>query len=76
MPPLVVEIEPSNDNNPVVTLAASRLDHNETSLSTLIFQGLTLSDGDDSPCNQQFLVAAQVLVETVADDSNNDILMV
>lgn len=76
MPPLVVEILPSNDNSPIVTLTASELDHNETAPPILIFQGLTIADFDDTPCNQQLLVAAQVIVETVAPDSSQENLMV
>ncbi len=78
MPPLVVVVQPSNDNPPSVTLATGEVLRIETSppTSTMLFSGLTILDRDDSPCNQQLLAAAQVVIETVAEDSDNDILEV
>lgn len=75
-PPLIVSVVPINDNRPVVTLATSQLSRNETAPPILVFQDLTLSDFDYTPCNPQGLVAARVLVETIAKDSNSDILAV
>lgn len=71
-----MEITPTNDNSPVLTSPIWQVDRSETSPPTLVFEELTISDLDDSPCNQQFLVAAQVAVVMVAADSAYDVLMV
>ena len=71
-------VQPSNDNSPSITLTTREVLRIETSppTPTLLFPGLAISDEDDSPCNQQLLAAAQVVIETVAGDSDSDILEV
>lgn len=69
-------IVPSNDNRPVVTLAETQLSKNETAPPILAFQDLTLSDLDYTPCTLQSFVAARVVVETIANDSDSDFLAV
>lgn len=71
-----MNLSATNDNVPVVTLTTSQAELNETGPPVLVFPDLGLSDSDQSPCNQQLLVAAQVTVETIAADSSEDILMV
>ena len=73
-----MEITPNNDNAPSITLATQQVFRNETSppTPTQLFPGLTVSDEDDSPCSQQLLAAAQVVIETAANDSDTDQLRV
>lgn len=67
---------PDNDNTPIISVSTYELVHNETAPPTQVFPDLVVSDNDQTPCDQQSLVAAQVTVETITPDSEDDILMV
>ncbi len=77
-PPFVVTIIPDNDSGQTVTLSTNEINVLETDLINPIYlySNLTISDDDDSPCNQQLLRAAQVTVVDSAQNPSDDVLMV
>ena len=73
-PPLVVRLLPVNDNSPTVTLPLSTLSKNETTSSVFPFRDIVLFDQDDTPCYPSNLKGARVVVETIASDSDTDMV--
>ena len=71
-------IIPENDSGQTVTLSTDEINVSETNLTspTFIYENLTISDDDNSPCNLQLLRAAQVTINDIAADSAGDVLMV
>ena len=72
----MVTLVPSNDNLPNITLLFDEQPELVEGGGAYVFPDLLISDGDQSPCSEQLLVAAQVTVETMAADSDQDILRV
>ncbi len=73
---LNVTLVPFNDNGPIISLGATEVNYIDSSPPVQVFPNLTISDFDNSICNPQLLVAAQVVVETNGADTNDENLEV
>ena len=73
--PIMVEILPVNDNNPVVTVETLETTYIEGGEPQLIVPNITIIDEDET-CENDQLIYARIRVLTMANDSYGDQLMV
>lgn len=73
--PIMVQIVPTNDHDPVVTLVTSETYYVENDPPQPVLPDIIITDGDEY-CENDQLSAARVQVDTLAKDCDGDNLMV
>ena len=73
--PVMVQIVPINDNDPVVTMETTETYYEENAPPQLLFLDITITD-EDEYCENDQLSAAIVQVDTITEDSSDDQLTV
>lgn len=73
--PIMVQIDPINDNHPVVTVETTETYYVENAPPQPVLPDITISDGD-KVCDNDQLSAARVQVDTLTEDSQWDQLSV
>ena len=73
--PIVVQIVPTNDHDPMVTLETNETTYVENDPPRSILGDITITD-DDEYCESNQLIAARVQMDTLTDDGLGDQLMV
>ena len=73
--PIMVQIVPVNDNDPIVTMETIKTYYEENAPPQPVLPNITITDKDES-CENDQLSAAVVQVDTVTEDSSDDQLTV
>ena len=73
--PIEVQIIPTNDNDPVITLKTIETNYIENAPPTPVLAGFNITD-DDEYCENDQLTAARVQMDTLTNDRMGDQLMV
>ena len=73
--PILVQIDPDNDNDPVVTVEMTETYYEENAPPQPVLPDISITDEDES-CENDQLSAAIVQVDTLTEDSPLDQLMV
>ena len=73
--PIMVQIVPINDNDPVVTMGMTETYYEENAPPQPVFPDITITD-EDEYCENDQLSAAIVHVITLTNDSSEDQLTV
>ena len=73
--PVMVQIVPINDNDPVITVEMTETDYEENAPPQPVLADIMITD-EDEYCENDQLSAATVQVITLTEDSQSDQLMV